>query len=64
MNAILPNDKKVSIGITALSAKAKLHEAKTLAKVSLKSIQISDNIYEYKYKELQKFLYSTAIEGK
>ena len=61
MKAILSNEKRVAIDITSLSAKAKLHEAKTIAKVSLKSIQISDNIYQYKYKELDNFLYTTAI---
>jgi hypothetical protein len=30
----------------------------------LKSIQISDNIYNYKYAELTNFLYSESIHGK
>lgn len=47
-----------------MTANAKLHELKTLAKVSLKSIEISDNIHNYKYKELSRFLYSTSIEGR
>lgn len=64
INTLLHADRKVTISILSLHAKARLHETKTLAKVSLRALQLSDNIYNYKYKELTNFLYSESIEGK
>lgn len=41
-----------------------MRESKTSVALSLKSLQIRDNLYDYKYRELNKFLYSESIEGR
>lgn len=64
VNTLLYGDRKATILISSLIANARLHETKTLARISLSSIQISDNIYTYKYGELSNFLYSESVEGK
>lgn len=57
-------DKEIRIIISSLDTKVKIFEAKNLVELSLKSIQIDDNFHSYSYEELNKFLYSTAIQGK
>lgn len=64
ITTLLSESKHIKITIEELASEVKLHEAKTALNVSLKGIQLRDNIYLYKYRELENFLYSEAIEGK
>lgn len=59
---MLSDEKYIAISVSELGTHMYLHEEKIILDVSLKGIQLKDNIYCYKYPELSNFLYSESIE--